>query len=232
MRYFIPVVRLSSELPPQQQPEDKLGGVPWGFPKQAWPLCEECGKPQSLLAQFLHHPLRLNLGRPGRILSVFQCEHAPGMCETWSAISGANAVCITEPEEIESGFTPLPSTGIVQNLEVRIVEWLEREVPDGLAFENSGFDPAMTRLGGKPSWIQGEDEAPDESWQFVGQLDSLYSFFAEPGAEVQSLAVDPKRLEGRTHICFGANFGDMGIGYIFIRVDHGFPEGWFFWQCY
>src|SRR5450830_1027219 len=100
MRYFVPVPRISTELAQQTRPEDKFGGLPWGLPPQSWPTCVECGASQSLLAQFVHHPVRLDLGREGRLLSVFQCNADPGMCASWERNSGANACLITEPEDL------------------------------------------------------------------------------------------------------------------------------------
>lgn len=62
MKYWVPDLLLATQLPPQQELEDKLGGLPWGLPEGLWPVCRSCGKPQSLLAQFTHHAERLDLG--------------------------------------------------------------------------------------------------------------------------------------------------------------------------
>ena len=109
MRYFVPNSQLAIELPPQSSPHDKLGGIPWGLPPDRWPICSGCGGSQSLLAQFFHHPVHLDLGRSGRVLSVFQCNHDPGMCLTWEGGSGANACFVTELEDLTNELTPLPS---------------------------------------------------------------------------------------------------------------------------
>lgn len=55
-------------------------------------------------------------------------------------------------------------------------------------------------LGGEPVWLQG-DETPGPGWVLVGQLTD--------------------RL--------GHNFGDAGVGYIFVSPDGA--EGRFLWQC-
>jgi hypothetical protein len=47
---------------------DQFGGLPWGLAPELWPKCSECGKSQSLLAQLIHDPTRLDLGRDGRVL--------------------------------------------------------------------------------------------------------------------------------------------------------------------
>jgi hypothetical protein len=247
MRYFVPVPRLASELPPQSTPEDKLGGMPWGLPSHLWPTCLECGKSQSLLAQFVHHSARLDLGREGRILSVFQCNHDPGMCATWELNSGANACLITEPADLVDGPALLPEDAPVVELEARIVDWRERD--DGVAAdtvhqffcaeefddlsEHEAAKPTWsTRLGGVPRWLQSPDEAPSDEWTFVGQLDSTYSFFegSEAGAKA-GVVEDAEQWEGRTHYAEGPNFGDGGIAYIFLRNTATKPEAAIFWQC-
>jgi hypothetical protein len=190
MRNFIPHLRLASELPPQAGPQDKLGGLPWGLPSRLWPTCRDCGTSQSLLAQFVHHPERLDLGKPGRVLSVFQCNADPGMCSTWEGGSGANACFVTEPEDLTDRLAVLPDDSPIVEREARIVEWLERD--DAISedhaasfFSSSDFfelpeseaaKPSWsTRLGGVPRWIQSPDEAPQGGWTFVGQLDSTAS---------------------------------------------------------
>ncbi|GFJ82612.1 hypothetical protein [Phytohabitans houttuyneae] len=55
-------------------------------------------------------------------------------------------------------------------------------------------------LGGEPRWLQGE-ETPGPGWRFVAQLTDS----------------------------FGHNFGDAGIGYVFVSPDG--DEGRFLWQC-
>src|SRR5262245_15947067 len=99
MLNFIPDLQLGSLLPPQRGLEDKFGGLPWGLRTDLWPMCRHCGRPQSLLAQLSHDDQRLDLGRDGRVLFVFQCCHPPWKrdpreCESWSSAAGANACLI------------------------------------------------------------------------------------------------------------------------------------------
>ena len=247
MRYFTPILRIPTELPSQTSPEDKLGGLPWGLPPHLWPTCSDCGKSLSLLAQFIHHPIRLDLGRPGRVLNIFQCNHDSGSCSTWEGGSGANACFVIEPEQLISDLTPLPPDSPLLEREVRIVEWLERD--DGLTeveaakffSEDDFYDlpedltskiTTSTRLGGVPYWIQSPDEAPTDGWHFIGQLGSTYSFLTAPAVDMPGIEVDTEHWEGRSHYCDGPNFGDAGIAYLFLRnTSLGTPEGWFFWQC-
>jgi hypothetical protein len=249
MRYFVPDIRLAEELPAQAAMQDKLGGRPWGLPLDRWPECADCGKSQSLLAQFSHHAERLDLGREGRVLHLFQCNHDPGMCQTWEGGAGANACFVTEPEDMWAGLTPLPGDAPVVEREVRILAWVARE--DGISPEQeSAFysDGAyfklpreitdrvgtITKLKGLPFWIQSPSEAPaaEDGWQFAGQLDSAYSFLQAPAKPTQGVVPETDGWEGRSHVCEGPNFGDGGIGYIFLRkAEDGVVHGHFFWQC-
>jgi hypothetical protein len=245
MHYFVPDIRLPQELEPQVSIEDKFGGLPWGLPPGQWPMCRNCGKSQSLLAQFVHAPPRLDLGRPGRALFVFQCNHDPGMCLTWEGGSGANACFVLEPEHLTDSQTQRPADGPLVENEVRVARWLERD--DGLPesariafYDDDSFRvlpketrrrvTSGTKLGSVPSWIQSPSDSP-AGWTFIGQLDSTHSFQVPPKYEVGWVGVDESRWEGRTHWGEGPNYGDGGIAYLFLRAAATVPEGWFFWQC-
>lgn len=279
MKYFVPDIRLANELPQQERMEEKLGGLPWGLAEKKWPKCIECGKSQTLLAQFMHEDTRLNLGRAGRSLLVFQCNHRPGLCCSWLWGKGANACLVLEPEEIVKEEAALSRDRPPGEVEARIVGW--REYEDGLSDaqveffsdetkwdaldeeqQESLFSKAVqcTRLGGVPTRIQSSREAPGDAWRFVGQLDFLYYFLTPPkssdGTErsggrglwrrvldlfrsppkpaIKTMSPMAQNSRGPvqfTHACEGPNFGDAGMGYIFIRDTAGVPEGLFFWQC-
>jgi hypothetical protein len=248
MRYFVPNICVTTELPAQSSLEDKLGGRPWGLRASSWPVCRDCGRSQSLLAQFVHHPVRLDLGRQGRALFVFQCNHDPGLCRTWEADSKANACFVVEPEDLASGLTAMPMDHPAIEHEVRAVDWLERDdgLPDSLAptfFDDKAYDELDresrdrvtwgTRLAGVPRWLQSPADAPSAStgWRFIGQLDSTYSFLRPPSVNVPWVSGDADRWEGRTHLAVGPNFGDGGIAYLFLSAGPACPEGLVFWQC-
>jgi hypothetical protein len=246
MHCAVPDIRLATELPHQTAYEDKLGGLPWGLPQALWPTCAQCGQAQSLLAQFVHAPGRLDLGREGRVLSIFQCNHNPGECETWSLDAGANAVVITEPEDLLQELTPAPSGTPIIEREARVIAWLDMEdgLPEadarlfyndedlGELDENKVVLPLpITRLGSVPSWQQSADEGPGAGWRFVGQLDGDYSFFTPPEAGTKNISKPYESIAGRTHVCEGPNFGDAGCAYLFLRDGEGAPEGKMLWQC-
>ena len=145
--------------------------------------------------------------------------------------------------------------GIPENL---YQSFFADESISSLPEEVTGKVTWSTRLGGVPRWMQSADEGPGVGWRFVGQLDSTYSFYSpvptpdelgcplgrkvegrhvydqpatkKEGAPNQAY-VDEEKYEGRKWLIEGPNFGDGGIGYIFVRTTSGEPECWFFWQC-
>jgi len=246
LKYYIPDIRISEDLEKQCSIEDKYGGLPWGLDSSRWPTCNECQKSQSFLAQLMHNPERVDLGKEGRVLFVFQCNHDPGMCSTWEGGSGANACFIVEPEEIIKGFSQLPEDSPIIENEVRVAAWLEREdgIPDSSAssfFEEDlfyslpenliGKVTTGTKIGSVPEWIQSPSEAPGDGWQFLGQLDSTHSFVSPPKKSASWVQGDGELWEGRTHYGEGPNYGGGGIAYLFLNKNNPLPECWFFWQC-
>ncbi|MEL0623595.1 hypothetical protein V6238_10890 [Marinomonas arenicola] len=246
MKYFVPNIRVNEDLDQQDSYQDKFGGLPWGLEGSRWPSCSECKKPQSFLAQFQHDSKRLNLGKDGRVVYIFQCNHDPGMCSTWEGGSGANACFILESENLVDGLCKSPGENTLIENEVRVVDWLECD--DGICDSNNQafFDEELyydlpddivesvtsgTKLGGVPEWIQSPSEAPSGDWEFIGQLDSTHSFINPPRNNVGWVSEDEERWEGRTHYGEGPNYGGGGIAYLFIKKTDALPEGWFFWQC-
>jgi hypothetical protein len=127
------------------------------------------------------------------------------MCETWSATSGANACLVLDESELASGLTPLPSTTTFIEEEARVVGWREGD--------DAGDEPGMiTKLGGVPSWIQGENEGPAKPWRWVAQFDCQH------------------RLDDGSR-CDAANYGDAGMAYVYVNAAEGKPVALMFWQC-
>jgi len=73
MRFYRPVMTLAALQPAQDRLLSKLGGHPWGFPQQRWPICADCGSPMSMVAQIEHSPPAIDLGQPGAVLHLFSC---------------------------------------------------------------------------------------------------------------------------------------------------------------
>lgn len=258
MKYYIPQLKISLDLPPQSKPEDKVGGLPWGLTLERYPVCRNCGKSQSLLLQLVHHPDRLNLGRPGRNLFVFQCnnyEDGRGeVCSTWDGSSGANACFVLEPEDLADSLSPMPADSPWLEVEAHIVGWQtaddgispdkvtpegafcnlsEEEIEDPYILENQVY--GGTKLGSAPYWIQ-DPRGPGKGWTFVGQLYGEYRLSEEPSTEAKTSPRGQtghiyQRRDGGWGIS-GPNFGDAGNGYIFVQIQPKKAEGYFLWQCF
>lgn len=229
MKNYIPDIRLPSEFSQKAASNhlEKFGGLPVGFPQAQWPMCKSCGKPFSFIAQLQHHPERLDLGKEGRVLYVFMCTQEYNTCGSWEP-RGANACIILDKEDLQHEASELPSNKVLLIGEVIISDWIVKE--DGIEISelkdvyDDEYDESVlskvsshTRLGGIPFWIQGPEELPKGDWKFAGQMSSQYEFVKHQVS----------------HYVDGPNFGDCGMGYIFIK-DHSekSPKACFFWQCY
>lgn len=191
----MPELALGALLPPQTQLAEKFGGLPWGLPIGRWPLCSECGNPQTHLATFVHHTERLNLGKEGRVVLVFQCGHSPNEtnCKTWEPGSGANAVVFLDANNIGTELTVPPAPDAVREIEMRVVHWEERHdlvtedlKPSFISGEAYWQDDEATeaiaasvadlaKLGSVPGWIQ-EGVKVDPAFYFAAQLGYAYHF--------------------------------------------------------
>lgn len=224
MKYYIPILEQAKSFNSQTELKEKFGGIPFGLPTEKYPFCKKCGNPMSMLVQFVHHSERLDLAKDGRVLFIFQCNYK-GICSVWDADSGANSCFIIEPEDLTERTEKMPDGDSQLEKEFWILGW--QEFDDGVAgkdvpaffdetkyneFEEDEFEEMIenvtdtSRLGGVPYWVQ-YPEVPSGDWKFVGQLDDITGF----------------------------NFGDAGIGYIFIenvKDDSELPKGKFLWQCH
>jgi hypothetical protein len=191
MRYWVPKLRVGSVTPGQTTALEKLGGLPWGFPRERWPVCKGCREPMAFLAELHHTAERLDLGAEGRVLFLFMCEG--GECEPWEADAGCNAVFILERVELGAALTEPPTKGTRTCPELRIEHWDARDEAVEAADYPAFFDEAAhrglpahiqrapspaTKLGGAPRWRQAAVGFP-ETWRFIGQLEE-YVAIAEP----------------------------------------------------
>jgi hypothetical protein len=213
MRYFDPRCELGSRLPAQVSAEDKLGGLPFGIDPGEWPRCGDCGEPLSLIGQFVHDDVRLDLGGAGRTLTVWQCERDPGMCDTWAWESTASQAIVSDLVGGRVAEPLTPETPV--HPEARVVAWDERD--DGVPADAYGayFDDDRwmqlteeqmsaggmgTRIGGVPVWIQGAGEAPSPPWTFAVQIaDGTQMASAPPTAAETGLGVQRKTADGWVH---------------------------------
>jgi hypothetical protein len=232
VKYFVPELAPNDELPVQSSLEEKFGGMPWGLPSERWPLCARCGAPQVLLAQLRHWHGRLDLGKEGRALFLFQCTDAFTRCPSWEMNSGANSCFVVDEDQLGEGLTSpsvsptFPERRLASWLdeqvlpEWRVARWLEEDdtIPD--------LYPGFFGLNGSP---EGDDEEQFETYQSkVSQETKLGSvpFW------IQFPAIPPAgRFLGQIDSNCCQAFGDNGIGYIFLSGPASAPRGWFLWQC-
>ncbi len=181
----------------------RIGGRPVAPPGTAWPTCKECKGPMQFVAQIRLSELR-DPALADRLLLIFQCQNKPGMCDDWSAESGANRALLVAP-----GGTPLaPPAGKATALSRTDGVGLE-PLPAGADYGDvvGGRPEVLGQAGGSPAWIQA-DETPTCScgkpMRFVVQLED--------------------RGGG------GINFGDAGCGYGFVCSTCA-DQARFLWQC-
>ncbi|MFC4062932.1 hypothetical protein ACFOWE_32020 [Planomonospora corallina] len=181
---------LSKADAPILEPVTKLGGQPVWVDEPQWPLSTELGTPMMFLGQF-----RLP-GEEVRMAYLFMTDdeedHVDG---TWESEQGENAL-IVQPGRVPSFITVTDDAEGPTMSEDLAVEL----VPASPAELEEGWD---NRLGGSPTWVQGEEYPPGD-WSFLLQLNDGGEFY-------------------------GVNFGDAGVGYGFLSADG--REGRFLWQC-
>lgn len=251
MRYFVPTLVFPTE--EQAQFVEKFGGNPWGLPQERWPLCAECGKPLTHLFSLQHHSERLDLGREGRQVLVFQCNHDPGMCETWSAGSGANAVLFLDPEDSTDTLTELPEPEPETEVETLVTAWEASEDEVDSANYDIYFDEKRlwdfhgkawttpeteewmpmfegTKLGSVPAWVQSASEGPEAPFRFVGQFHMEHEATGTVPDTIDRTRHHITERDGVAEFK-AANYGDLGSAYLFIAPDPVEPRGLFFWQC-
>jgi hypothetical protein len=140
---------------------------------------------------FAHLPLDVG------VIAVFLCQNNPGMCDDWDATGGANRAFV---------FTsPLSAATVPAGGETLLgaVTALCRHPAD-----TPTEKPVLGRLGGAPSWLQG-DETP-----CCPSCTAPMTFRAE--------------LEEGADFATSANFGGGGLGYVF--HCHPCSEAAFLWQ--
>ena len=135
----------------------KLGGLPWGLPADLWPICRECGRPMSHLAQLPADPPILPLAE-NEVLFIFKCEW-DSICSFWESDGGANAVFTVPRQRLDDAPTaPPPVTGNEPAPGAR--QAAARITPSPLLEENEQI-PVLQELG-LTRWIEGDDGVPAE----------------------------------------------------------------------
>jgi hypothetical protein len=239
MKIHVPELARVAPSTPQGGAMDKLGGLPWGLPATAWPLCRLCRRSMSLIAQLFHDDERLDLGAPGRCLFVFMCATPESACgtETFDPDIGCNASFVLEPGQLGSGLTCPPDAGAawpvcsVESMhesrgshrdkiwvqrESRVVRWLDRHEDVDAAYAGDFLDP---------------QRFPDVA---ARMLPRVYRHTKLGG--VPRWLQDPEVPDGWVFCAqfsndTGPNYG-TGMAYLFLSPGKDAPPACrFFWQC-
>lgn len=209
---------------PIETPTFKLGGKPVFISSIEIPLCSHCGQSMDFIGQIpLSDPIKYSIRF--KMAYVFMC---PGKydnrrwleCYTWQAFSGANAVLLQEDHgkiDIPKSVPRYPDYSIefnpVQepNIDISIVD------KDDDMLKVSG----MTKIGGVPGWIQ-NNETP-----ICPKCKTQMQFIAQISAELDgAMSSDPSKWHQYNFF----NFGDAGMGFIFICRNECSENGAFLWQ--
>jgi len=203
----------------------KLGGLPWGLPAPMWPVCKECGRPMSHLAQLPADACALPGVQDGEVLFVFKCEW-DSVCSFWEADGGANAVFTVPHQALANAPTPAPAAengGLPEVLlELAITHWYaaddgvpaeledafydygrHADLPDEVAHPHNWASAWRTKAGGVPYWTaNGAQQVPPG--RLVLQIDNWVSLEEGGGTEV-------------------ANFCSDGTAYVFVDRSQAPP---------
>lgn len=207
----------------------KLGGLPWGLPARLWPVCEECGRPMSHLAQIpaqsldAHSPT-LPMAADS-VLFVFKCEW-DSVCSFWEGDSGANGVFSVLRSELGDALTAPPAhheDGVPDTLrELGIAHWREdddgapaeledafydygrhSDLPAEIAYPHNWASEWRTKFGGVPYWTaNGAQCVP--AGKLLSQIDNWVTM-----------------EDGTSEMI--ANFCSDGTAYIFIDRSQSLP---------
>ena len=197
MKSFLPqftVATLSMEVP---RLRSKIGGIPWGFPREQWPHC--CDAPQKLLAQICHEPPAIDLGGNDFVLYLFQCLECCGIGDR-----GRNAFLLKRDDLVDHSVTvpeydKTPELGEPLIGEIFISGWNavedgipESRLPDFFSEEYrywslQGDYPEIewfdhnSRFGGSPRWTgNGPQGPPTAPFEFLFQLSTLLYISGNP----------------------------------------------------
>ena len=207
----------------------KFGGQPSWLQEPEWPISRESKQPMRFVCQ-LEVPGSVVRSPVPRLAYVFMTDGDEYVDGTWEPEGGENAVVIQPDggpllvDVVSAPEGPTLYRMIQEPGAARLtpqpcefaVALAKGEDPDFVA-EQTRFDTfseAQThdyfaalegnKLGGTPMFIQSDEVPTGGPWRLLLQLDS-------------------------TSVPFYINFGDAGVGYVFVSDDG--TQGRLLWQC-
>ena len=207
----------------------KFGGQPSWLEKPQWPLSRESKQPMRFICQ-IQVPDTVVATSAGRLAYVFMTGGDEYVDGTWEPEGGENSVVIqpgggvplvdvVSAAEGPTLYRMIQEPGAARLTPQRCefaVTLTKANDPDFVAEETryASFSEAQThdyfaalegnKIGGTPMFIQSDEFPAGGPWVLLLQLDS-------------------------TTVPFYINFGDAGIGYVF--VSHDGSQGRLLWQC-
>jgi uncharacterized protein YwqG len=193
----------------QEKCVTKFGGQPFRLNQSDWPKSKETGNPMQFICQVVFDE-ELFPGSKGKIAYIFMTAEEDYVDDTWEPDGGENAVIISSIDnKIDKSLVFQGPTLEEYQVGLQIKAEPKFEISDDESSdtEYDEYDLLLqgNKIGGTPSFIQGEEFSEREGWQLLLQIDS-------------------------TQVPFYINFGDAGVGYIFVNKDC--TVGKFIWQCH
>lgn len=223
-RYSIELVESKKTI---QEPVTKFGGQPVWLGEAQWPLSKSTGNPMRFICQ-IAIPEDVFGPCAAKMAYVFITDEGANYVDgTWEPDGGENTV-ILQPGSTSFPTKPLKDGPTIYQMVKKMFKKLL--VPQPCEFcvnMESSEDPDFVdekerlkwddckwghyaetldgnKIGGTPIFLQNTEFPGPGNWKLLLQLDS-------------------------TRIPFYLNFGDSGIGYIFLSED--LTVGKFLWQC-
>lgn len=231
----------------------KLGGKPVFVSHVVEPKCERCGQNMDFIAQIpLKSPLKFS--KRFAMAYLFMCpgkfdERVGLECETWEAFSGANAVILQEDHGraliAEGPHRYVDYEVRLQRLPEPNVDVTDERISERVAAQVS----EDTKIGGVPAWLQMNETPacpkcglpmrfvaqisaepdgplPADAWDAVSPASSRWDD-ATPAVPVTAAS---RRWDDKNNHAF-FDFGDVGLGYVFVCARDCTNRGAFLWQC-
>jgi len=204
----------------------KFGGEPVWLGKPEWPLSKSTGNPMRFICQIAIDQTRFS-PVAARMAYLFMTDEDEFVDGTWEPHGGENAV-ILQPDETTFKTAPLTDgPSLYQMVQKPSAKLLVPEPCEFSVVTNDSEDPDLysdakpmtcddtrseanqsafegNKIGGSPMFVQNEEYPGPGSWRLLLQIDSC-------------------------KVPFYLNFGDGGVGYIFLSEDGKTAK--FLWQC-
>jgi len=206
--------------------ETKFGGQPVWVGEPLWPTSKSTGRPMRFICQIAIDSAVFN-PVAARMAYLFMTDDDEFVDGTWEPDGGENAVIL------QPGQTTVQTKAIADGPSLyRMVKKAFRSnlVPEPCEFSvklDLAEDPEFVEEGERTSW----DEAKWEAYATAlngNKIGGTPIFiqnteFPGPGRWRLLLQLDSAKVP------FSINFGDMGVGYLFLSEDGQVAK--FLWQC-